>query len=172
MTSFDEIVAAATLPTRDVPLCLAGNLVAEYEQLERDLDAAPPGDSLAGGDRPAIVEKILHVQARMREATRSFRIRAMPARAWTRYWAAFPRRREGESSEAWNDREWPAYVDLVARSCVDPVLSLDQAGQIAEVLHGRAWNVLVNACIGVNLGDVDVPKFDAASAPSPDSELT
>jgi hypothetical protein len=168
--SFDDILAAATLPERPVPMCLAGNLVGEAERLQAELAAVGPAASLGDRTRADLQDRLAQVQTKMRAATRVFTVRAMQARPWTTYWANWPTQRDGEADAAWQDRLWPTCVDLVSKICVDPAMTTAQVEQLAERLHSRAWNQLVNACIAINVQDVDVPNFVAGSGPTQDSE--
>jgi hypothetical protein len=81
-------------------------------------------------------------------------------------------RKEGETTAAWNTRIWPTYLELISRTCVDPALTTDEADELAGLLHGSAWNRLVNAALALNMGDIDVPNSDAASALIENSEQT
>jgi hypothetical protein len=164
MRDFDEVKKLASLPTRTVPLCLAGELVEEIEQLEQRLEEAKPATSLGEvSPKRAIAEQIVETQERMRDSTVDFRLRAMGSRAWTKFWATLPTRKDDESAEGWGERVFPFYADLVARSCIDPVMSVEQVEELADMLHGRAWNRLAGECMALNMGDVDVPNSVAAS---------
>ena len=170
--NFDDVKKLASLPTRTVPLCLAGELVEEHAQLERQLAETKPAVSLGDGTRRAIAEQILAVEQRMREATVDFRLRAMPSRAWSKFWASMPTHAEKESDDEWGERIFPFYAEMVARSCEDPEMTAEQAAELADILHGRAWNQLVSNCIGLNMGEVDIPNSVAASELIGSSEQT
>lgn len=170
--NFDDIKKLATLPTRTVPLCLAGELVEEIAQLELQLAEAPPPTSLGDPGKRVIAEQIVETQERMRESTVDFRLRAMGGRAWSKFWASMPTREEKESDDDWGERIFPFYADLVSRSCVDPVMSVEQVGELADVLHAQAWNRLVSSSLNLNMGEVDVPNSDAASELTGTSEQT
>jgi len=168
--SFDDFLAAASLPEWSVALCLAGHLVAEGDRVTAELAAVGPATSLGDRRRADLQDQLVELQEQMRDATRTFRLRAMASKAWVRYYGGWPTRGEGEGSDAWQDRLWPVCIDLVSRICVDPVMTPGQVEQLAERLHSRAWNKLVSSCLGVNVGEVDVPNFVAGSGPTQDSE--
>jgi hypothetical protein len=170
---FDEVKKLATLPTRTVLLCLAGELVEEIAQLERQLAEVKPATSLGDASpRRAIAEQIVAVQEQMRESTVEFRLRALPSRSWSKFWASMPVRAEKEADEDWGERLFPFYAELVHRACADPVMSVEQVGELADVLHANAWNRLVSNCLSLNMGEVDVPNSEAVSELTGNSEQT
>lgn len=170
--NFDDVKKKASLATSVVSLCLAGEIVDEITVLQRQYEAAPKPKNLGDGTRRELAERIAEAQERMREATVDFHLRALPARAWSLFWGGYPTRRDGESNEDWAVRQYPWYADLVSRTCVDPLMNVDQVGELVDLLHQGAWSQLVGACLGINVGVVDVPNFAAASALIPDSEQT
>lgn len=172
MSSFDDLKKRATLPTRVVPLCLAGELVEQIAGLERQLAELKPATSLEGSPRQGILEQIAAIQAEMRESTMDFKLRALGARAWGVFWARMPVRDKDELDEPWNERVFPFYLELISRSCVDPEMSPAQVDELADLLHSNAFNVLVSNCLALNMGALDVPNFDAVSELTRDSGQT
>lgn len=173
MTDFDAVKKLASLPTRTVPLCLAGELVDEIENLERQLaDAKPPTSIGEASPKRVIGEQIEALREQMRESMVDFHLRAMGARKWTRFWAGLPARAENETTAAWDDRVFPFYADLVSRSCVDPEMTVEQVEELVELINGSGWNQLALACIALNGGSVDIPNSAAASELTGNSEQT
>lgn len=171
--NFDDIKARASLPTRTVSLCLAGQLVDEIAKLELDwANAAPPTNIGEASPKRLIAEQIKAKQEEMRSATVEFHLRALGARAWTTFWATMPERVEGQSDEGRADAVFPFYADMVSRVCSEPAMTVAQVEELSELLHQRSWNVLVGACMAINTGDIDIPNSDAASELSLDSEPT
>jgi hypothetical protein len=170
---FDAIKKRASLPTRTVSLCLAGELVEEHAQLELQLAELGPATSLAGGtDKRDLAEQILAVEEQMRESTVDFRLRALGAKVWTLFWGSMPTRGEKESDDSWGERIFPFYADMVSRCCVEPRMTIDQVTELADLLHSRAWNNLIGGCLGLNMGEIDLPNSAAASALIATSALT
>ena len=163
MTDFADLKKLASLPTRVVPLCLAGELVEEHAALERQFADAPPATSLEKSPKRVIAEQIVAVEDRMREATVDFRLRAMSARKWATFWARWPVRTKDETDEAWDGRIFPYWTEMISRSAENPRMSVEQVDELAGLVHSRAWSELVGACLGLNQGSVDVPNFEAAS---------
>jgi hypothetical protein len=80
MTDIKSMLNGARLPERTVPICLRGDLVAEHEELERQLEEANrrASDSLAGNGAGELADRIEALQEEMRAATVTFRVRALP----------------------------------------------------------------------------------------------
>jgi len=176
VTDFDAVKKLATLPTRTVSLCLAGELVDEYARLERQLaepyiirPAANIGDP---SPRRAVLEQMEDLRDRMRESTVDFHLQAMRARPWALFYAGAPTRKEDESDEDWEPRNFAWQADLVSRTCVDPVMTVEQVGELVDLLHSLSWAQLVNGAAVVNMGGIDVPNFEAASELTGTSEQT
>ena len=170
---FDEVRKLASLPTRTVSLCLSGELVDEIGRLEAQLADAKPPTSLADvSPKQAIAEAITDLQDQMRESTVDFRLRALPSRKWDKFWASAPTRAEGESDDVWDERAFPFYAEMLSRSCVDPEMSVEQVGELVDLIHHKAWSTLVSECMALNMREVDIPNSDAASALTRDSEQT
>jgi hypothetical protein len=70
------------LPERTVEICLRGDLVAEHQQAERELERAEKqaGNSLAGNGAAEIAERIQALEAEMQENVYEFRLRGLPKR--------------------------------------------------------------------------------------------
>jgi len=169
--NFDDVLKLASLPLRVLPLCLAGEILEEIGELERRLEATPAPTNLSDGTRREIAEAIRDAQERMlRESTVEFHLRAMPVREWTAFLVRRPDRGEKEDPDAYQARVFPWYAELVARTCTDPSMSVEQVGQLCDVLHGAAWNELAGACFGLNAEKVDIPNSEAASALTRNSE--
>jgi hypothetical protein len=173
MTDFDTLKKLATLPTRTVSLCLAGELVDEYAQLERKLGEVQPRTNLGDVDpRRAILEQMEVIRQQMRGATVDFHLRALRARPWALFHAAQPARKENESDEDFEPRNFIWQADMVSRTCVDPMMTVEQVEELVDLLHIFSWRTLVNAAFVVNAGELDIPNFDAASDLILDSEQT
>lgn len=172
MTSFEDIKAKASLATRVVPLCLAGELVEEHGQLERQLADLPAATSLAGTGKQGIIAALEAIRERMLEASVDFHLKALPARPWALFYSGQPARKEGESDEDWEPRHFAWQADLVSRSSVDPVMTAEQVGELVDLIHARSWSELFAGAFMVNMGGIDVPNSVAASDLIPDTEQT
>lgn len=191
MTDFKALLAAAKMPERAVPICLRGDLTAEFEELERQLDdaqrvvAASIEDAATAG---GIAERMEELRREMLAHTYQFRLRAMPRPAWRAFIAEHPPRKDPETGEVDERDKYVGinsetfYPALIRASVVDPVLSDDgwrqllgddeterarrrAAGEPVEdgVLTDRQFDTLSSAAWGLNRRDIDVPFSLAAS---------
>ncbi|MEU4782841.1 hypothetical protein [Micromonospora sp. NPDC023633] len=170
-TDFTTLLAAAKLPERTVPICLRGDLVAEFEDLERQLEdeLRTPAVSLEGDGSGAIADRMEALRAEMQAHTYPFRLRAMARPAWRAFVAAHPPRKDDAGEVDERDRIIGVNIEtfypaLVRASVVDPQLDDAQwARLLDEVLTDRQFDELANAAWGLNRREVDVPFSPAAS---------
>lgn len=179
MTDFDAVKKLATLPVRTVSLCLAGDLVDEYARLERQLAELKPATNLGdGADKRVILEQMVDIRGRMQESTVDFRLQAIPARPFALFNATRPTRKADkdgeftEPAEEWEPRIFAWQADLVSRTCADPVMNVEQVGELVDMLHAGSWSQLYSAAYVLNLGEVDIPNSEAASELIRSSEQT
>jgi hypothetical protein len=172
VSTFEEVKARASLRTSSVVLCLDGAAEGRIEELEAELAATPAPTSLADGTRAQLAEQILALVEQMRESNVTFRLRALPARRWQDLVDEQPERVETDTAVVWRGKIFPWYCQMVALTCTDPAMTVEQVDELADVLHQGSWSVLVLACLELNGGRLDVPNFDAASAATRTSEQT
>lgn len=172
-TDFKTLLKGARLPERSVPVCLRGDLVADHEAAERDLEQAKrnPGNSLAGTGEGALVDRIEALQADMQEHTYPFRLRALPRHEFRTLVLAHPPRREGDGDgelireDAILGVNRETFFDQLIRSCViDPQLDGQEWDDLlGNKLTDRQHGDLSDAAWFLNRGEVDVPFSLAAS---------
>lgn len=189
MSNFKEKLRAAKLPERTVPVCLRGDLTAEFEDLERQLAEAQrtPSLSLEGDGSADLAARIEALRAEMREHTEDFVLRAKPRQEWRAFLAAYPPRQDAEGNIDERDRGaiinmgtfWHA---LIRESVVSPELDdedwrlllgddeeererREKAGEPVEggKLTDRQFEQLTDTAWALNRRDVDVPFSLAAS---------
>lgn len=189
MIDFKNRLKKAQLPTRSIPVCLRGDLVAEWESADRDLKRAQekPDNSLEGSGTGALVDRIEALQADMSEHTDDFRLQALPKWRFRALVAAHPPRVDDDNEPVREDavlgvnREtfFPA---LIRASVIEPVLDDDDwrvllgddeaerkrresAGEPVEdgVLTDRQIGDLEDAAWFLNRAEVNVPFSHAAS---------
>lgn len=174
MTTFKEKLKAARLPERSEPLCLRGDLVADFEAAERDLKRTQESttDSLEDGIGP-IVDRIEALRAEMLEHTEDFRLRALPKPAFRALIAAHPPRRvqaedgseaELEAGDAGLGLNRETFFEaLIRASVVSPELDEDDWTALFEVLTDRQFGDLSDTAWFLNRGEISVPFSRAAS---------
>lgn len=151
--TLDTIIAEASPAEQIVHVCVAGKLVAEHQELERELRLAQDDDlarsaKLSQTSRVReIARRIQRVEAQMREHTHLFRFRALSPRAWSDLLAAHPPR-DGKR-EGFNIDTFPAAA--ISACCVEPegmsdpeavdrLLAVLSPAQQSEMFEA-AWNV-------------------------------
>lgn len=164
-----DIIGQVKRPEKTVPICTAGDLQAEFEDLERDLAVArdkPAQGTLAGGVNPLatqLAQQIMELREQMRQHTTVFRFRGLPRKQYSDLVTECPPSDEGREQGA--DVDWDVFpVRLVAACCVSHDMTEEEAGQLADALTQAQWESLYKAAFVVNARDVDVPFSYAASA--------
>lgn len=172
MKNFKTMLAAAKLPEREIPVCLRGDLAAEHEAAERDLEQAQKvaSDSLAGNGAAAIVERIEGLEALMREHSYPFRLRALPRHEFRGLMTSHPPRRKDDGDGILEEdvnlgvnREtfFPA---MIRSAVVDPELTEDEWRDLLDhKLTDYQFQELAWAAWSLNNSEVSVPFSHAAS---------
>jgi hypothetical protein len=168
--AFSDVLAKARPAERSIRLCLRGDLVARFEDLDRQLVEAQRGqaDSLAGSGATAIARQMDTLRAEMDEATVTFVVRAMPRPAYRAFLAAHPPRKGPDGKPLPEDEEGidaSTFGFDLARACiVEPEMTDEQwAHLVDDILSDRQFEQLTMAALAVCRGDVDVPFSYAAS---------
>lgn len=159
-----DVIASARLRETEVQLCLDGQLTAEADRLQAQLDAMRPRlvdtSSLADVDpRVAVEAELAEVQALMRDNLTTFRFRALGRKAWSDLKAKHPPRND---SELWNpDTFAPA---LIAACAIEPEMTLEDAEALFEVINTSQVADLWAAAYGANTGETKIPFSPADSS--------
>jgi hypothetical protein len=176
LKNFKAMLAEAKLPERTVEICLRGDLVADHETAERQLEQADKqgSDSLAGSGAGEIADRLEALEQEMREHTYEFRLRALPKPAWRKLCGEHPPRRGEDNETVEPDRyvgiNAETFYEAMIRSClVDPELDDESWAQLSEALTDRQFEDLSDAAWAVNRREVDIPFSRAASRMKRDS---
>jgi hypothetical protein len=169
LENFKTMLAGAKLAERTVEICLRGDLIAEHQQAERELERAEKNsaNSLAGNGVAELAERIQALEAEMQQNVYTFRLRGLPAPQFRAFKAEHPIRIEdGEPNkqDAVFGFNTETGFDPLTRMCVvDPELDDETWTQLLESLTENQLEELSAAAWFLNRGDVDVPKSSAAS---------
>lgn len=159
------ILDAAELPRTSVKICLKGTLVAEYEQIDAQLQNVKPAASLAGdASASRLAERLDELRAEMLGHEVAFTFQALPSRQFSDLRAKIPEKKDGQPIEQWQDLYHVWICQLVATCCLEPAMTSEQADQLSERLSDAQWSALCNAAWRVNANKQDVPFSNAAFA--------
>lgn len=171
MKNFKAMLADARLPEREVPVCLRGDLAADHESAEAELQKAQKAgaDSLAGSGVGDLADRIEALEAEMAEHTYPFRLRALPKPKFRALVAEHPpRQTEGDEAHEADDRMGfnveTFYPALIRASVIDPELDdAEWAELLDEKLTDSQFSNLGLAALLLNTGEISVPFSLAAS---------
>lgn len=167
------IIDAAQPAQRSIALCLRGDLVSEYEDLDRQREEAgktDTGDSLASGSAAAtIVAQMDALREQMKAGTITVVLRAMNRKAFRKLCTLHPVRRDEDGTPNREDvglgvNTETLWDPLIRASWSTPVIDKARMTKLLdEVLSDRQYQVLASVAWEVNRDDVDVPFSYAAS---------
>lgn len=149
--SLGDIIAAATPAERVVTVCVAGALIAEHQELERELEAAQRADTRVrlgqAPTAPKIAQRIEKLQERMREHTYLFRFRSLTPKRWADLLAEHP---DPDGKRAFNVDTFPPAA--IAACCVEPEGMGDRAqlDKLLDIVSPAQMNELFNGAWDVN----------------------
>jgi hypothetical protein len=169
MKSYKEMIAESRLPERTVPVCLRGDLFADFQALEAELEKARDvsPDSLDDGTGE-LLERMEAVRALMRENTYPVRLRAMSGPDFRALKAKHPARYDdGElhpDDRGFDFNTETFFAPLLRVSIIDPELvSKDDWEEFVEGITDYQFTELSVTALTLNRGRVDVPFSLAAS---------
>lgn len=165
MTTLDieSILEQVELPETSVTLCLKGSLVARYESLDEQLQAAGAPVSLAGDDSAAAIKAQMdELRAQMLAHEATFTFRAKPPREFSDLRAKAPEKVDGQTADEYVDAHHLWVCEVVAACCVEPAMNAEQADRLSQRLSNAQWTRLTNAAWSVNTEQQKIP-FSAAA---------
>ena len=154
--SIEDILARARPRERTVPVCLAGDLAGEYESLEEELRKVSedwePSDLAEAHPGRAIAERMRALKEQVHAAEVQFKLRYIGDKAYSDLVAAHPSKND---DEAFDSESFPRA--LIAASCIDPVMSEEQAAELFEKLNQGEIKKLFDAAWDVHNSSDIVP---------------
>lgn len=172
MKNFKEMLGQAQRPERSVEICLRGDLVAEFEQVERELKALQRQvtDSLDGGGAGDLIERLEALRGEMKEHSYPFRFRALPRPEFRALVRAHGPRKDPETGEVMEADRYIGvntetfFDELIRRGVVDPEMDdADWKLLLDEKITDKQFDELADAAWAVNRNDVDIPFSHVAS---------
>lgn len=163
MPDITQILSQAKAREKSVYLCLAGDLIAEVDRLERQLgelsgDPWQPDSLAATNPAQKIAKQIKAVRDRMKKAETEFRFRALGDKKYSDLMAAHPAK---TAEEAWDPQTFPKA--LVTACAIDPVMTEEQAEALFEILNEAQRHELMQAAYDVNNEATSIPFSVTAS---------
>jgi len=165
-TAFEDLLQAAALPEKTVELCLRPDLVAEVEDLERELrDLRTSTVTMSDrGKLRRVAEQIEARRADMQQASVVFRLRGLNRRDWAALIAAHPGRKDSDVDRKLGYNTESFFPAIIRASIIEPLLSDEQWERLDAVLPSSQFDALLDAALAVSRRKVDVPFSLAASA--------
>lgn len=166
-----QLIRDGKLRTAEFPVCLAPDLVGEYERLLLARDAAreADSDSLAGGKAVEIDTEIAELLEQMQASTLTLVLKALPRPAFRSLIDQHPPRKDAEGKLTHDEDRlgvnYESFFDaLVRASLVSPVLDEDTLTLlIEERLTDKQWQDLNDVAWNLNRTSVSVPFLPAVS---------
>lgn len=165
----DVMLDTAALPERTVDVCLRGDLYAQWETLNRELEDLVSGAESMGDPEgaPVLREWIADAEGQMGAATLTLRLRALPKREADRIIVDNPAR-EGNKVDASVGFNMEAVeVATIRACCVEPELNDARWAKFAAVLTASQWRTIMSACDALNYTALDLPFLSAGSGRLP-----
>jgi hypothetical protein len=156
----DQIIDAYEPMERTVRVCLKGSLVAEFEDLERQLrDASRDQVRMSEpAEAVTIAKRMAELREQMLASSAVFRFRSID-RKYSELTAAY---HIGDEDQSKRDGVGFAAALIVA-SCVSPKLTLEQLGQLSDKVSDAQYQQLYDTALACNRSSVDVPFSTLAS---------
>lgn len=163
MASIEDILAKAKPRERTVMVCIAGDVAGELDRLQDELSRVSsdwePQDLTDVHPGRALAEQMKALREQARAAEVPFLLRYIGDKAYSDLMAAHP---SSDDSQAFDSETFPRA--LIAASCVDPVMTEEQAAQLFEKINEGEIKKLFDAAWDVHNASDIVPFSLAASA--------
>lgn len=156
------LIASARRRESTYRLCLRGDLLAEHERLERELEAATQGGASAATLSTIAADlaaDVTRVEGEIAASTVTLTFRALPRREWELLLDSHPAR--ADRTEAFNVSTLP--VALVAASLADPTMTAGEVEELFDVLNEGQRDGIFAAAWSVNTEATAVPFSERAS---------
>lgn len=157
VTEFDKILASARMPEKEIPLCMRGDLQAEWEKLDAELNAEKPQETATLAGPPPNVElaqRIQALEAEMRDATIVLRLRAMSRDPWFALTAAHPPRPDVISDRMQGFNGSTIWDDLIAETLIEPELNRGRVSLLLNAITPGQLDRLAQEAWDLNRRDV------------------
>lgn len=162
MTTIDDLLAEVTAREKTVKVLLDQRLLADHERLEAELLEARLVDDQENRDpvAPGLAEALIEFEEQIRAKRRAFRFRSIGKKPWADLLSLHPPTKEQLNVNARLDHNPETFpVAAIAASCVEPLMTVEQVGQLELAMNLAGFDKLWSACLDVNVGGGgDAPK--------------
>ncbi len=141
------------------------DLLADHADLETELAALTAGEVGLGTSDAAheVAEKLAALEADIEVARVEFRFRQVGKKTWADLLVTHPPTREQRQARPALDHNPATFpVAAIAASCIDPAMTVDEVGELEQVLNQSQWDALWSKCLEANMGGAEAPKSVAA----------
>jgi len=167
-TTIDDILSEITARTITARVLLRQDLVERHAELVAALQTAITADAReasmeGGGAAPAAAQAVVDFEAEIDHAMRDFVFKGIGKRGWSDLLKQHPPTKEQLKLQPrldHNPETFPAVA--VAKSCLSPAMTVEQARQLEERLDLTQWSQIWQACLSANIGDPTAPKSSVA----------
>lgn len=164
MSEFDSWKQEATRHRVTASVCFDRALVAEFEEAVHALDEATrDSKQMLAGIPVELENRVADLEKQIEGKTRELVFESIGRRAWKRLIADHPPTQDADDVRAGYNLETFVPAAL-ARSCVEPGLTLEQAEWIITELPDAVYGAIVEACFRANLQGGDEKKAAATAA--------
>ena len=161
MTSIDDLLAEVSAREVTVRVLLRQDMLAEHARMDAELIDALNTDAKENRDPlgPPLARKLVAFEAEIDAAKRAFTFKAIGKRKWADLIAKHQPTKEQTRANPRLDHNPDTFpAAAVAASCVEPVMTLDQATALETALNLAVFDQLWAACLEANVGGGDSPK--------------
>lgn len=162
--SIDQLLDEAQLPRRAVSVCLRGDLIAEFQRLQDQLDQhneqKAKDKRLAGSKAGAgIAEKMEKLRDQMRASSIELTVEAFPGTEWRALKGDHPMPDEPSPHDmVVRANAQTLFNDAVPKAIVEPELTDEQWAKLDKKMPDGEFQRLVDAVYDLNESAVVVPK--------------
>lgn len=162
--SVADVLAAARLPEKRARVCLAGDLVAEYDDVIAELSGLLDVSGEVNDDPDSPLGEESKTARAQRLNARADEIRVQMAQ---HMWLPLFRGMSSDDLSTFNAAHYPKedgadlkpYHELLVAECsVDPKISVEEARALRKKLPHTSWQELWKTAAEVCTGRIDVPK--------------
>lgn len=143
MPGVDDFLDGYEAPVEEVAVCGRPALIAEHAKLEAEIAGARVRNGLAGAPSD-LLDRLAELEAEIAESVMVVKLRALANRPWADLLAAHPPTTE-ERAKGYGAHPATFEPAALAACAVDPPMTVEQAGRMADTLPRSEWAALTEA---------------------------